>query len=47
MANTFTVDNVNQGVHQRLGMKEMMFVRGTISDIDAIARAGAAVRSAL
>lgn len=37
MANTFTVDNVNQGVHQRNGMKEMFLVRGTVSDIDAIA----------
>ena len=37
MANTFTVDNVERGVKQHLGMNDMIFVRGTVSDQDAIA----------
>lgn len=37
MANTFTVDTVKQGNHQYLGMNDMILVKGTVSDIDAIA----------
>lgn len=37
MANTFSVDLVERGSKQRLGAEDMIFVRGTISDQDAVA----------